>query len=116
MALRTTNIYGNITIADEAVAMVVSKVARECYGIAELVSRRLSDNVLALFNKESAGKGVKLVTIDNRIYLDVYVLLADGVNADAVVTSLKSAITYHVELFTGMRVKSVNVHVLGMKL
>lgn len=116
MALKTTNIYGSITIEDEAVAMVVSKIARECYGVAELVSRRLSDNVLALFNKEPVGKGVKIVTADNKIFIDVYVLLADGVNVEAVVTSLKSAITYHVELFTGMIVKSVNIHVLGLKL
>lgn len=116
MALHTTNIYGNITIADEAVAMVVSKVAKECYGIAELVSRRLSDSVLMLFNKEPVGKGVKLVTMDNRIYIDLYVLIVDGINVEAVVASLKSAVTYHVELFTGMRVKSVSVHVLGMKL
>lgn len=116
MALHTTNVYGNITIADEAVAMVVSKVAKECYGVAELVSRRLSDNVLSLFNKEPVGKGIKLVTMDNRVFIDIYVLIADGVNVEAVVESLKSAVTYNVELFTGMRVKSVNVHVLGMKL
>lgn len=116
MALHTTNIYGSITIADEAVAMVVSKAAKECYGIAELVSRRLSDSILALFDKEPIGKGIKLVTMDNRVFIDIYVLIVDGVNVEAVVESLKSVVTYHVELFTGMRVKSVNVHVLGMKL
>ena len=93
MALHTTNIYGGITIADEAVAMVVSKVARECYGVAEL-----------------------LVTVDSRIFIDIYVLIVDGVNVEAVVESLRSAVVYHVERFTGMRVKAVNVHVLGMKL
>lgn len=116
MALRTANVYGSITIADEAVSMVVSKVARECYGVAELVSRRLSDSVLAMFNKVPVGKGVKLVTEGNKIFIDLYVLIVEGVNVEAVVESLKSAVTYHVELFTGMCVKSINVHVLGMKL
>ena len=90
MALHTTNIYGDITIADDAVAMVVAKIAKEVPGVAELVSRRLSDNILILFG--------------------------DGVNVEAVVESLKSAVTYNVEQFTGMRVKSVDVHVLGLKL
>ncbi|MBR1625454.1 MAG: Asp23/Gls24 family envelope stress response protein [Clostridia bacterium] len=116
MALQTSNIYGNIIVSDEAVALVVKKVASECYGVAELVSRRLSDSVLALFNKEPVSKGIKLVTMDNRIYIDIYCLIADGVNVDAVVASLKSSVSYHVEHFTGMRVKAVDVHVVGMKL
>ncbi len=116
MALHTTNIYGDITIADDAVAMVVAKIAKEVPGVAELVSRRLSDNVLLLFGKEPLAKGVKLVTMDNRIFIELYVLIADGVNIEAVVQSLRSAVTYNVEAFTGMRVKSVDVHVLGLKL
>ncbi|HOO23197.1 MAG TPA: Asp23/Gls24 family envelope stress response protein [Clostridia bacterium] len=116
MALHTTNIYGNISITDDAVAMLIGKVARDCYGVAELVSRRLSDSVLMIFNKEPISKGIKLLTMDNRIFIDLYILVFDGVNVEAVVASLKSAIVYHVEHFTGMRVKRVDVHVVGMKL
>ena len=114
MALQTSNIYGNIIVSDEAVAQVVKKVTIECYGVADLVSRRLSDSVLMLFNKEPASKGIKLVTVDNRIFIDVYCLIVDGVNTDTVVESLRSSIIYHVEHFTGMRVKSVDIHVVGM--
>ncbi|MBO5304430.1 MAG: Asp23/Gls24 family envelope stress response protein, partial [Clostridia bacterium] len=88
----------------------------ECYGVAGLVSRRLSDSVLMLFNKEPVSKGIKLVTVDNKIYIDVYCLIVSGINTQAVVDSLKSSIIYHVEHFTGMIVKSVEVHVVGMKL
>lgn len=116
MALQTSNIYGNISISDDAVAVIVNKVAKDCCGVADLVSRRLSDSLLKIFNKEPVSKGVKLVTMDNRIYIDIYILVFDGISADAVVASVKSAVTYHVEKFTGMRVKSVDVHVVGMKL
>ncbi len=116
MALQTSNIYGNIVVSDDAVALVIKKVAIECYGVAELVSRRLSDSVLMLFNAEPISKGIKLVTVDNRIYIDIYCLIVDGVNVEAVVASLKSSVIFHVEHFTGMRVKSVDVHVVGMKL
>lgn len=116
MALNTSNIYGNITISDDAVSMIVSRAAADCYGIVELVPRRLSDSILILFHKVPVGKGVRIVTMDNRIFIDVYVILKDGVNRDAVIDSLKSSITYHVEHITGMRVKSVNVNVVGVKL
>ena len=74
MALHTSNIYGNISVSDEAVALVIKKVAMDCYGVSELVSRRLSDSVLMLFNKDPIGRGIKLVTVDNRIYIDIYCL------------------------------------------
>lgn len=116
MALTTTNIYGNINISDQAVAIIVSRITLDCYGIVELASRRLSDSIMILFNKEPLGKGVKIVTMDNRIFVELYVILKDGVNREAVIESLRSSVQYNVEHLTGMRVKSVIIHVVGVKL
>ncbi|MBR2349798.1 MAG: Asp23/Gls24 family envelope stress response protein [Clostridia bacterium] len=116
MALTTFNRYGNINISDTAVAVIVSRVARSCYGVVELVSRRLSDSIMVMFNREPLNKGVKIVTMDNRIFVDLYVIIKDGIRREAVIENLKSSIEYNVEHLTGMRVKSVNVHVVGVKL
>lgn len=116
MALSTYNRYGNINISDTAVAVIVSRVALDCYGVVELVSRRLSDSIMMLFKREPLGKGVKIVSMDNRVFVDIYVILKDGVKREAVIENLKSSIEYKVEHITGMRVKSVNVHVVGVKL
>jgi uncharacterized alkaline shock family protein YloU len=116
MALNTSNIYGNISISDDAVSMIVSRVAKECYGIVDLVSRRLSDSILLMLNKEPIAKGVKITTMDNRVYVELYVILKDGVNKDAVIESLKSTVEYNVEHLTGMRVKNVVIHVVGVRL
>jgi uncharacterized alkaline shock family protein YloU len=115
MALATSNIYGRITISDDAVAMVAAYAASECYGVAELISNRFSDIVADLFHKSKYGKGVRLTTSDNRIFLSVYVTLKQDINADAVKESLKRAVIYRVESFTGMRVKSVDVNVVGYR-
>ncbi len=116
MALHTSNKYGRITIEDEAVAMVAAKATRECCGVADLVSRRLMDSILLLFKKEPIAKGVKVITDENSIFIDVYVLVFEGVSVEAVISSIKNSITYHVENFSGMNVKEVNVHVVGMVL
>ena len=116
MALSTFNKYGNINISDSAVAVIVSRVALDCYGVVELVSRRLSDSIMMLFKREPLGKGVKIVTMDNRIFVDLYVILSGNVKREAVIENLKSSIEYTVEHITGMRVKSVNIHVVGIKL
>ena len=47
--------------------------AADCYGIVDLVSRRLTDSLVELFNKQPAGKGVKVETVNNKIYLELYV-------------------------------------------
>ncbi|MDR3217043.1 MAG: Asp23/Gls24 family envelope stress response protein [Clostridiaceae bacterium] len=115
MSLVTSNIFGKISISDEAVAIAASQAASECYGVAELVSRRLSDSFTELLNRKAPGKGVKVHTIENLIYIDVYVTLILGVNVEAVKSSIESTVRYSVGTFTGMRVQRVGVNVVGIK-
>ena len=116
MSVNTNNAYGKISISDLAIAKVASNTALESYGIMEMVSRRFTDSVSALFKKESGGRGIKVTTSGNRIYIDVYVVIIYGVSINAVAESLKEAIKYKVEGFTGMLVDTVNVNVIGVKL
>lgn len=115
MAVKTTNRYGKIAITDTALAMVASNVASECYGVAALVSRRLTDSLIELFNKTATAKGVKVDTVKNKINIDIFAVLKDGINVDAVCDSIKSTVKYHVERFSGMRVNVVNVYVVGIR-
>ena len=116
MAVKTSNAYGKISISDEAIAKVVSYASLECYGIVEMVSRKLSDSLSVLLKKDNGTKGVKVVTVGDRIYIDVYVIIKFGVSISAVAESLKEAIKYKVEKFTGMIVDTVNVNITGVKL
>ena len=116
MPVGTSNIYGKISISDEAIAKVASHAALECYGIVETVSRRLKDSISELFGKDSAAKGVKVLTNGDRIYIDVFVIIKFGVSISAVADSLKNAVKYKVEEFTGMIVDTVNVNIIGVKL
>ena len=115
MAVMTSNKYGKIIVSDEAVAMCAQRAASECYGVMELASKGFTDSISSLFKKNTATKGIKVTTVDNRIFIDIYVILKEGVLEEAVSESLRSVVTYSVETFTGMRVKSVNVHVVGTK-
>ena len=115
MAVKTSNIYGKINISDFAIAMVASNAAMECYGVVELVSRRLTDSIIGLFNKSSLAKGVKVETVNNKINIDIYVILRDGVSISAVKDSMANTVKYKVESFTGMRVNEVRVNIVGVK-
>ena len=116
MSVNTNNAYGKISISDLAIAKVASHTAMECYGIVEMVSRRFTDSLAELLKKDTGGKGIKVTTSGNRIYIDVYVIVKYGVSINAVAESLKKAVKYKVERFTGMIVNTVNVSVIGVKL
>lgn len=115
MSVNTSNIYGKISISDEAIASIAQHSALECYGIVEMVNKRFTDNLTGVF-KKSGTNGVKVTTEGDRIYIDLYVIIKFGVSISAVAESLKQAVNYNVEMFTGMLCDAVNVNILGVKL
>ena len=116
MSVSTSNAYGKISISDLAIAKVASQAAVESYGIVDTVSRRFTDSLAELLKKDAGGKGVKITTSGNRIFIDVYVVIKYGVSINAVAESLKESVKYRVEKFTGMIVDTVNVNIIGVKL
>lgn len=115
MSVSTANAYGRITISDDAIAQIAGVSALECYGIVDLVSKKLSDSLSDLMNKKRLSRGVKVITNGDRILIDLYVIIKYGVSIDAVAQSLKKAVKYGVEKFTGMVVDTVNVNVAGVR-
>ena len=113
MAVNTTNAYGNIYINDDAIANVTAHTALECYGVVDLVGKKY--NVYSTNTKKDQLKGVKILTLDNKIYIDIFVILKYGLSINAVCESLKKTVKYKVENFTGMIVDSVNINVVGVK-
>ena len=115
MSLSTSNIYGKITISDDVVAAVASQAASECYGVVEMVSRGFGDNIGNLWGSASDGKGVKVTAIDNLMFIEVYVVLKIGVNIETVKKSIADTVKFALESSTGMRVKKVQVNVVGIR-
>ena len=115
MAVKTANNYGKITISDEAIANVAGFFALDCYGVVDLVPKNLSDNFAELFKKGAYSKGVKVSTFENRIFLELNIIIKYGVSINAVADNLKKSVKYSVEDFTGMIVESINVNVIGVR-
>ena len=115
MTVKTVNIYGNIAISNQAIALVAGYSALDCYGVVDLVSQNLAYKLCSFFTKKPLTRGIKVTIIDNRIYLRLNVILKYGVSISAVADSLKKTVRYSVEKFTGMIVDAVNINVMGIK-
>lgn len=116
MSVNTSNVYGKISISDSAIAKVAKNAALECYGIVDTVSRKVTESLSELIKKSIDGRGIKVVTNGDRIFIDVNVIIKYGVSINAVAESLKEGVKYKVEKFTGMIVDTVNVNIIGVKL
>lgn len=116
MSVNTSNAYGSITITEEAIAQVAGNTALDCYGVVDLASRKLSDSVLEMLKKQSPSKGVRVLTNGDRIYIELYIIIKYGISISAVGESLKKAVKYNVEKFTGMVVDTVNINVVGVRI
>lgn len=116
MSVNTSNVYGKISISDQAIAKVAKSAAQECYGVVDTASRSITDSLTELLKKQPDGRGIKIVTNGDRIYIDVNVIIKYGVSINAVAESLKECVKYKVERFTGMIVDTVNVNIIGVKL
>ena len=110
MEVSTSNSYGKITISDEAIACATAHIAKECYGVVDLVGQKLSDA-----SKKNFSRGVKILTVDNRIYIDIDLVLKYGISIVTVTDNLKNSVKYGIEQFTGMIVDSVNINVVGVR-
>jgi len=115
MSVKTSNAFGDITIDNDAIAVVAGYRALECYGVVDLVSRNAKDSFNELFKNKSLARGVKILSVGNHITVDLNLILKYGVSINAVAESVKSTVKYGVEKFTGMIVDAVNIKVIGVR-
>lgn len=117
MAVNTINSYGKISVTDESIALVVGHTALDCYGVVDLVARKFGDTLREIFKgkKLAKSRGIKILTIGDRIHIDLDIILKYGVSINAVAESVRRSVKYNVEQFTGMIVDSININVVGVK-
>ena len=116
MGVSTTNYYGRIYITDEAIAQVAGSLALNSIGIAELVSKKFSDSLSDIFKKSRTSRGVRVLTNEDKVYIELFVYVKYGMSIENVSQILKKEIQHGIEEFTGMIVETINVNVVGVKL
>lgn len=115
MAVNTVNSYGKISVTNDSIALVVAHSALDVYGVVDLVTNKFTDSLRELFKKKYKPRGIKITTINDRIIIDLQIILKYGVSINAVADSVKRLVKYNVEMFTGMIVDSININVVGVK-
>ena len=116
MSVKTANVYGTISISEDAIAKVSGAAALECYGVCALTSKRFLDGLMDLYRDRPYSGGVHVEIVNNKIRLTINAILKYGVSVKAVEDSIRSSVVYSVESFTGMMVGSIKVQIVGVRL
>ena len=60
--------------------------------------------------------GVNVYVVDNRIKVELHIIVAYGVSIRAVAQNVLEHVRYKIETFTGMEVEQINVIVEGVRI
>lgn len=109
--LKLKNEHGDIIIDDNVIAGIASIVASDCFGIAEMKAKNVTEQIFAFLKKDRKDKGVHVYCENNRVCIDIHIAVIYGVNIPAITESIAHKITYSVSDYIGFPVEKVNVFV-----
>ncbi len=106
---------GSILVDSDVIANYAGNVAMECYGVVGMAVINMRDGIAGLLKRDSISKGITVRMENNKMSLNLHIIVAYGVGIMAVANNLMSEVKYKVESFTGLDVERVNVYIEGVK-
>jgi len=111
----TKPVPGCVNIANDVLADLAGYAALESYGIVGMASPSLRDGVAQLLPAQKLRKGVRVVSTDDGIVADLYVIIEFGTNLAEVSHNLANRVRYVLTNTADVQVAKVDVHVQGVK-
>ncbi|MFV0254963.1 MAG: Asp23/Gls24 family envelope stress response protein [Erysipelotrichaceae bacterium] len=108
--------FGSILVDNEAMAKLIGETVSECYGVVGMTSKSLiKDGINDLLGKDSYSKGVVIREKNDKLELDLYVVIIYGVRSSEVAIELQKKIAYVLDRTLNLKFDSINVYVEGIK-
>lgn len=106
---------GRVEVSPEAIATIAAEAIMEkAYGVVGLASKRLRNGRAEMLRPEHYRDGIQVRFEDDRIVLDLYVIVEYGLRIAEVGHNIMHNVKFEVEKHLGMPVKQVNVNVQGL--
>jgi len=115
MAYKIENSNGTITIKTEVIARIAGLAAMGCYGIVGMAIKNVKDGIVYLLRRENLTRGVKVRFENDAVRVDLHVIAEYGTNIAAICEAAVSNVRYIIEDMTGIKIKTVNIYVEGLR-
>lgn len=106
---------GEIVVDEEVIAKCAGAAACECFGIVGMASISVRDGLAKLLKVENLKNGVSVTIEDNRLLIDLHIIVSYGVNILSVCQNLIETVKYKVEECIGLDVTTINIYVDGVR-
>lgn len=107
---------GEVVIDRDVLAKYAGMATTDCIGIVGMASVNMKDGVASLLKRENAGRGVNVYIYENRVKIELHIIVAYGVSIRAVAQNVLESVRYKIEEFTGLSVEAINVVVEGVRI
>jgi len=108
--------YGTIRVTEDVVAFIAARIVEQCSGIIGMASKKATDGLIELLNRENVTKGVKVTTVDNSVVVGLFVIVEYGVSIHTIAQTAIDRVKTAIETFTGLTVSSVNITIEGINI
>ncbi len=106
---------GEIDIDVDVIAKYAGSCAIECFGVVGMASISVKDGLAKLLKFENLSGGIEVKVVENRINLDLHIIVSYGVNIPSVCENIVENVKYKVEKFTGLEVNKIDIYVEGVR-
>jgi len=116
LSVKSQKPLGTIDVSPEAIAMVAGIAALECFGVVGMSSRSFQDGISELLlGKENLTKGIEVRIENNRVIVDLYVIVEYGTRINEVAHNVIENVKYAIENQLEVVAAKVNVIVTGVR-
>lgn len=106
---------GTITLSENYLAKLIGNAASSCFGVAGMAPHG-TQKLRSIFSKKHyTDKGINITGNIDSIDIDLHIIVAYGMNINAIAKSITHKVKYVVTETTGINVGKVTVRIDGIK-
>jgi uncharacterized alkaline shock family protein YloU len=106
---------GTIQVSPTAIASLASQAVLDCYGVVGVATKDLASGIVEILQPASHRRGVDVQIDEDRIVIDLYVVIEYGTRIATVAKNVQSVVKYTLEKALGVPVVAVNIHVQDLR-
>lgn len=106
---------GKIVVDEDVLAKYAGSAAVECFGVVGMAAVNMKDGIVKLLKRENLRRGVNVSMEDEKLLIELHIIVAYEVSILAVAENLVDNVKYKVEEYTGMEVGKIIVCVEGVR-
>lgn len=107
---------GTVTFSKQYLTKLIGQAVTSCFGVAGMMPNSRRQRLFGVFyRKERLKKGITVTGNADHINVVIHIVVAYGMNINAIAKSIVHKVKYVVAKTTGIEVRKVTVKVDGIK-